>query len=89
MNRSPARWVLSLADCCVHLLAPGGEAGTSALKNMGQICPMLTARCGASLAAAAIQHDQPPPGPPCAGCSQIYLEEFFGTRVPTSGCRGE
>ncbi|MGH3782784.1 MAG: hypothetical protein ACRDRO_19740 [Pseudonocardiaceae bacterium] len=57
MNRSPARWVLSPADCQVHLLAPGGQDGTSA----------RTARCGASLA-AAIQHDQPPPGPPCEGC---------------------
>ncbi|MGH3548225.1 MAG: hypothetical protein ACRDQU_08950 [Pseudonocardiaceae bacterium] len=37
----------------------------------------LQARCGASLA-AAIQHDQPPPGRPCEGCSRIYLEEISG-----------
>ncbi|MGH3548918.1 MAG: hypothetical protein ACRDQU_12570 [Pseudonocardiaceae bacterium] len=71
MSRSLARWALSPADSCVHLLAPGGQDGTSE----------LTARCGASLTAAAIQHDQPPPGEPCAGCSRIYLEEIRHARA--------
>ncbi|MGH3781243.1 MAG: hypothetical protein ACRDRO_11635 [Pseudonocardiaceae bacterium] len=75
MSRPVALWALSPTNCQVHLLAPGGQDGTSG----------LTARCGASLAAAAIQHDQPPPVEPCEGCSRIYLEEISGTCVPTSG----
>ncbi|MGH3548266.1 MAG: hypothetical protein ACRDQU_09160 [Pseudonocardiaceae bacterium] len=80
-QRSPrrvARWALSPADCEVHLLARDGEAGTDCASEFAiSGTSALTARCGASLAAAAIQHDQPPPGPPCEGCSRIYLEEFF------------
>ncbi|MDQ2882548.1 MAG: hypothetical protein M3Y48_15450 [Actinomycetota bacterium] len=76
---SRARWVLSPADCCVHLLAPGGEDGTDCAREFAiSGTNALTARCGATLAAAAIQHDQPPPGPPCERCSGIFLTQFGG-----------
>ena len=60
-----ARWALSPLDCQVHLLAPVEQDATSALE----------ARCGAVLPVAAIQHDQPPPGPPCESCTRVFIAD--------------
>ncbi|MGH3963635.1 MAG: hypothetical protein ACRDSN_19735 [Pseudonocardiaceae bacterium] len=58
-------WALSPADSHVHLLTPGQHPTDG-----------LAARCGALLPAHAIQHDQPPPGPPCEPCRVILLADF-------------
>ena len=72
----PARWALSPLNCKVHLLAPSDENPINVLK----------ARCGALLAIVAIQHDQPPPGPPCERCHLIYLADL--TARDTSNSQG-
>ncbi|MGH3962519.1 MAG: hypothetical protein ACRDRY_04555 [Pseudonocardiaceae bacterium] len=61
---SPTLWAMSTPDCEVHLLTQS-EHPTDTLK----------ARCGASLDLGVIQHDQPPPGPPCEPCRLIFLVE--------------
>lgn len=71
MRRAPARWALSPLDCQVHLLVPSGEQDTIVA---------LKARCGTSLPGVAIQHDQPPPGPPCEACTRVFLAEFTVSR---------
>lgn len=53
----------------MHLLEPGGGDAAGALAS---------GRCGVVLALVAVSHDQPPPGPPCEGCSRIYLEKISG-----------
>ncbi len=65
----PARWALSPLDSSVHLLS-----------GAGQLPGELDARCGARLPAAAIQRDQPPPGPPCEDCRQIFLADAEAPR---------
>lgn len=58
---STRRWALSPLDHHVHLLdQPGG----------------LTARCGHLLLTDVHQLDQPPPGPPCESCRQIFIADF-------------
>ncbi len=67
--RCSVQWALSSLDCEVHLL--GGCHTQDALQaRCGEVLPPL----------AAIQHDQPPPGPPCERCSLVFLSEF---RVPS------
>jgi hypothetical protein len=61
-----ARWAVSPRDFCVHLLLLEG----------GHLPGVLKARCGHLLPAAVHQHDQPPPGPPCEPCRQIFLADF-------------
>jgi hypothetical protein len=34
------------------------------------------ARCGQVLPTDVIEHDQPPPGPPCEPCRLMFLEDF-------------
>jgi hypothetical protein len=70
LQRSPAigvtRFARSNRDRCVHVLMPAGADSTDG----------HTARCGQVLPAEAIEHDQPPPGPPCEPCRLMFLEDF-------------
>ena len=58
------RFAISTPDGAVHLLQ--GEYSVGG----------LGARCGVVLPIAAIQHDQPPPGPPCESCRVLFLADF-------------
>ncbi|MGH3844371.1 MAG: hypothetical protein ACRDS0_23430 [Pseudonocardiaceae bacterium] len=69
MSRPGTRWARDPVGGRVHLLEPGGGDAAGALAS---------GRCGVVLALVAVSHDQPPPGPPCEGCSRIYLEKISG-----------
>jgi hypothetical protein len=60
------RFARSTRDSCVHVVAPAGEHSTDG----------LTARCGQVLSPDVIEHDRPPPGPPCERCRLMFLEDF-------------
>jgi hypothetical protein len=60
------RFARSTRDSCVHVVAPAGEHSADG----------LTARCGQVLPTDVIEHDQPPPGPPCEPCRLMFLQDF-------------
>ncbi|MGH3896699.1 MAG: hypothetical protein ACRDTA_00305 [Pseudonocardiaceae bacterium] len=65
----PRWWAVSPLDGAVHLVPEGGAHPPGG----------LNASCGAVLPVAAIQHDQPPPGPPCESCRVLFLADFTAT----------
>ncbi len=80
LKRSPVigltRFARSTRDGCVHVVAPTGEHSMDG----------LTARCGQVLPPDVIEHDQPPPGPPCEPCRLLFLEDFTaGVTARNSG----
>lgn len=69
-------WAVSPVDSCVHLLVREGEHLTG----------VVQARCGVLLPTDVPQLDQPPPGPPCEPCRQIFIADFTTTRSrPAAG----
>lgn len=64
-------WATSPVDHAVHLLACDGDDHPTGA---------LLARCGALLATDVAQLDQPPPGPPCEHCRQLFVADFVTTR---------